>query len=389
MKRIFLSTLILLTSSLALFAQPTGNIRFTITKNPSQENQVLIKAKNFSGSTISGIIGASNITLCVLYPRTLTGLDIQISSPIAGQTFDNPLKNALGTDSIISWNGLGFTSAVSFPSNTEVTVAAVTFNGGAPGATSTIKLGALANSGPSGFDYCYIAPGGVEHSGYSTPFYSNIASDPLLINSGGPNDAPTMNTSTVGIGSVALPVKFLSFYAIKNGDNAKLNWTVESDENNKFFDVERSTDGRNFKPHAKVDAKGNGKSINTYETSDFNLSKVGSPVIYYRIKQVDKNGEITFSNIRNLNADRNGPPASLYPNPVKNTTRLVIDADGPGKASLVVRDIHGKLVKQINIQLIKGFNQHDLNVAELASGEYNVSVVGEGFAHQLKMTKIN
>jgi hypothetical protein len=261
----------------------------------------------------------------------------------------------------------------------EVEVLEVEFNGG-PLGLNDVSLVSLPGGGTTlnQVFYCTGVPSSDEAALYFTRPGVTVVNNPSYT-------GPLVSRATVT--GIALPVKFLSFYALKNGDNAKLNWTVESDENNKYFDIERSTDGRNFKPHAKVDAKGNGKSINTYETADFNLSKVGSPVIYYRIKQVDKNGEITFSNIRNLNADRNGVPASLFPNPAKNTTRLVIDADGAGKASVVVRDIHGKMVKQLNIQLIKGLNQQDLNVAELASGEYAITVLGEGFSHQLKLTK--
>lgn len=367
----------------------TGNIRFTIVKNPAQENQVLIKAKNISGTDISGIIGSSNITLCIALPSSLTGISKTISTPIAGQTFDNILRTKYGTDSIFAWNGLGNTGNVTFPVNTEVTVAAVTFDGGDPGATSLVKLMNVENGGASGFDYNYIAPGGNEHSGYSTPFYSNVVSDPLLLNCGGPNDAYAQCTSYIGVGSVSLPVKFLSFFALKNGDDAKLNWTVESDDNNRYFDIERSTDGRVYTSVAKVNAKANGKSVNTYETTDAGLSKLGANVVYYRIKQTDKSGEITYSNVKNLNNVKKSTPVQLFPNPVKTITKVVVDADAAGKGSIVIRDISGKLIRQINAQFVKGINQQDINVADLASGDYNLQVIGPGFTYQLKLSKIN
>jgi hypothetical protein len=138
-----------------------------------------------------------------------------------------------------------------------------------------------------------------------------------------------------------------------------------------------------------VPAKANGRSVNTYEAADFALSKLGSNQVYYRIKQVDRDGQITYSSIRNLNAVRRGTPVQLFPNPVKSITKLVIDADAPGKASITIRDMGGKLVQQVNTLLVRGVNQQDLNVASLASGEYTVLVVGEGFNHTLKLTKIN
>lgn len=377
---------IVFTSSFTL-AQ-TGNIRFTIEKNPAQENQVLIKAKNTSASAISGILGSSNLTLCIALPSSLSGISVSIASPIVGQTFTDVLRSKFGTDSVFAWNGLGSTGSVNFPVNTEVIIASVTFDGGAPGATSLVKLMNVTNGG-TGFDYNYIAPGGNEHSGYSTPFYSNVASDPLLLNCGGPNDAFNQCNSYLGVGAVSLPVKFLSFFALKNGNDAKLNWTVESDENNRHFEVERSVDGRVFKSFAKVDAKGNGKSVNTYELTDADISKLGVNLVYYRIKQTDKNGELTYSNVKNLNNVKKSTPVQLFPNPVKAITKVVVDVDAPGKGSIVIRDMAGKMVRQINTLFIKGINQQDLNVAELASGEYTIQVIGEGFSHQLKLTKVN
>ncbi len=264
----------------------------------------------------------------------------------------------------------------------EVEVCEVEFNGG-PLGLNDVLLFTLPGGGTISGNQLFLCTG--------TPSSDEVAlyfaRSGVTVQNNPSYNGPLSSRATIT--GVSLPVKFLSFYAIKNGDNAKLNWTVESDDNNRYFDVERSTDSRNFKPYAKVDAKANGKTINTYEIADYNLSKVGSPVIYYRIKQVDKNGEITFSNIRNLNADRNGPPASLYPNPVKNITRLVVDVDAPGKALVVIRDVNGKAVKQMNMQFAKGINQQDLHVADIASGEYMITILGEGYSHQLKMTKIN
>jgi hypothetical protein len=189
--------------------------------------------------------------------------------------------------------------------------------------------------------------------------------------------------------SVVLPVKFLSFYALKNDDNAKLNWTVEGDEENKYFEVERSTDGRVFKPIAKINAVGNGRSVNTYETVDQRLSGLGANTVFYRIKQTDINGNIVYSSIKNLNATRRSTPVQIIPNPAKTTTKLVFDADNAGKGTILVRDMQGKMVLQYTTTLVKGINQQELNVAALASGDYNVTVTGQGFTHTLKLSKIN
>ncbi len=380
---------ILISSVLFLFtcAASSQTIQGTV-KAGSQPNSVIVAVKP------SVLISASKVStfyFSLAIPATTTprptvailnNFNTAISYTLESTFNANPLvENISGTNYYV-YNFLGDGAQTAGLEKDLVAgdnhMVEISFSGG-PVGTAEVKIVNVANGGQTSNSYFNIYDRGADRTNTTAMFFGGTP-----VNNGGYDQ-----TSYTGIGNISLPVKFLSFYAIKNGDNAKLNWTVESDDNNRYFDVERSTESRNFKPYVKVDAKANGKTINTYEIADYNLSKVGSPVIYYRIKQIDKNGEITFSNIRNLNADRNGPPASLYPNPVKNITRLVVDVDAPGKALVVIRDVNGKAVKQMNMQFAKGINQQDLHVADIASGEYMITILGEGYSHQLKMTKIN
>ena len=168
-----------------------------------------------------------------------------------------------------------------------------------------------------------------------------------------------------------------------------LTWTVENEESNSYFDVQRSTDGRVFNDVIRVQALRNGRSSNTYTTPDVNISRIGSKVLYYRIKQVETSGEIVYSEVRQINLSTKNFTIGLYPNPVVSSTKLVIDAPEAGKAFVIVRDALGKTVQQINMEFVKGVNQKDLNATMLPAGEYNVSVVGASFTQTIKMTKTN
>ena len=189
--------------------------------------------------------------------------------------------------------------------------------------------------------------------------------------------------------AVVLPVKFLSFYALKSGDNARLSWTVASDNENKYFDIERSTNGRGYTAFARVNALSNGQAINTYESTDPALSKLGSKDLYYRIKQVDKSGGAVYSVIRNLNLNQNSLGISLYPNPARSISKLIVDAPAPSKAILIIRDATGKQLQVMNLQFVKGINQKDINVSSLPAGDYNVSVVSENLNQTIKLSKLN
>jgi hypothetical protein len=192
--------------------------------------------------------------------------------------------------------------------------------------------------------------------------------------------------STATITGIVLPVKFLSFYALKSGSDAKLSWTVENDAENQYFDVERSIDGRAYSAFTRVNALNNGKSVNSYELAD--NGSLSSNLVYYRIKQVDKNGNTTYSLIRNLKLDKS-TTVSLYPNPARTTTKLVFDAAAAGKASVTIRDLAGKQVQLLNIQLVKGINQQTLNVQTLPAGEYNVTIIGSNLKETVRLSRIN
>jgi hypothetical protein len=46
--------------------------------------------------------------------------------------------------------------------------------------------------------------------------------------------------------STPLPITLLNFTVTKQGDNAQLNWSTSSEENNKGFEIQRSTDQSNW-----------------------------------------------------------------------------------------------------------------------------------------------
>ncbi len=379
--------LVFILSSSNVFAQ-TGNIKFTARKNVTQNNQIIVYAKNTSGLPISGVLGANNLSVNIGFAATVSG-NPTISTTIPSLSFEAPRNTRIGLDSNYFFNGTGTSSSVSFPINTEVEIARVNFNTGSLGLSTTVKLANITNGGSNGVEYNYIAPGGNEESGYTTPFYSNIMSDPLLLNGGGPNDAFSQVYSSLGIGNVALPTKFINFFANKKDDNADLIWTVDNEENNAYFDVQRSLDGRVFTDAIRVNALRNGRTSNTYTIPDVNISRLGKKILYYRIRQVEASGELVYSEVRQLNLTTKNFTIGLYPNPVVSATKLVVDAPEAGKAFIIIRDAAGKTVQQINMEFVKGVNQKELNASMLPAGDYNVTVMGEKFNQTIKMTKAN
>ena len=255
----------------------------------------------------------------------------------------------------------------------------VAFTGG-PQGTSPVLLVSLPDGGVSQNTYFNIFNLGNDVTNQTAMFYGGTPVNSIAGYSG---------LSFTNIAGISLPTKFLSFFATKNDDVANLAWTVDNEENNAYFEVERSLDGRNFSKVYQVQALHNGRTSNSYTIPDANISRLGAKTIYYRIKQFETSGQITYSDIRQVKLTDKNFSASLYPNPVKTITKLVIDAPEAGKATVIIRDATGKTVKQISVELVKGLNQQQLDATLFAAGDYNVTIVTEKLNQTIKMTKAN
>ncbi|RYD82323.1 MAG: hypothetical protein EOP53_04025, partial [Sphingobacteriales bacterium] len=89
----------------------------------------------------------------------------------------------------------------------------------------------------------------------------------------------------------ALPVDLISFNVNKLGNaSAKLDFATAWEVNNRGFEVERSTNGVYWTNIGFVQGNGNANHIINYSFTT-SLAGINSPVVYYRLKQVDFNGQ--------------------------------------------------------------------------------------------------
>ena len=134
--------------------------------------------------------------------------------------------------------------------------------------------------------------------------------------------------------SGGLPVKLISFDAkLLSNKEVLLGWQTASETNNDFFEVERKTNPAlpgtpgtpgtiedNWDKVGMVKGAGNSNTIKTYQfidaCSSFLISHFSSPIIYYRLKQVDYDGSFSYSNIVAVKLDEalQDEPI-IFPNP--------------------------------------------------------------------------
>ena len=136
-----------------------------------------------------------------------------------------------------------------------------------------------------------------------------------------------------------LPVNLLTFSAAKNSNKVNLDWTTSQESNMDRYDVERSSDGRNFTAIGSV-ASHTGIASSHYTYVD---NSPLSSVAYYRLKMFSTSGFEKYSKIVSVLLGGNNT-MDIYPNPLNEGDILHIN--NPGKESLSLRffDMAGKMV---------------------------------------------
>ncbi len=176
-----------------------------------------------------------------------------------------------------------------------------------------------------------------------------------------------------------LPVTWLKIAAKRVLETeAAITWSTGSEINNSHFEIESSSDFKNWKTIGKVTGNGNSNMVRDYQFID---KEAIHPIIHYRIKQVDFDGNYEYSNIVNISSEiAMSTNIKVYPNPfVNDVTIEQLEYDYSNTAYLY--DNTGKLIQQFHLYS----NMENLIISDLLSpGIYHLKVNGT----TSKITKI-
>lgn len=137
---------------------------------------------------------------------------------------------------------------------------------------------------------------------------------------------------------VPLPVEFISFSGkLVGGNKVQLNWQAVTDAHHHYFEVERSNDGSIFTSLGKAG------STAPYQYLDPSAKEGNN---FYRIKQWDKDGKVTYSKIINIYIESN-LKLSVYPNPVKEKLTINLGSRQPQTYTVQIADVQGKVLYQV------------------------------------------
>jgi hypothetical protein len=185
----------------------------------------------------------------------------------------------------------------------------------------------------------------------------------------------------------SLPVKLVSFHGEKYNGTSILKWTTASELNNDHFDVQRSNDGLHYTTIGTLSgAKYSSKPV-SYQFTD---KEPADGVNYYRLKQVDGDGKETYSTVITLNFGKEGAKVGVTAWPVPADDYLTIELNNTEivNASIVIRDMVGKVVYTENILADESGYSHPIWVENLQTGVYFIEIQqGNQAVESVKFTK--
>ena len=310
---------------------------------------------------------AVNTQPALLNPGGTTAFIIPSTAFVTSTLATNPNTSDFGGGTVTNIR------ITAFPANAT----SITING--------IKYGACATCTP--WPTAGVVTPFTPGSGPTTP----ISVDPLdgivnvvlpfvAIDNAGGEDLTPGSVTLIFTGT--LNVKYTSFTANKMGNTSVLNFVIAEAVSGSIFTVERSDDGITFKSIGTILSNTN----TSFNHTDF--TPIPSTKNFYRIKELDAAGRVTYSEIRIVKFTKDSK-IDVYPVPVRTNLNVVFGDDLLNKAvSILFFNTQGQLVfsKQIN----NAKSTETFSVDNLSAGVYHLRIVSNyAVVLDKKVIKIN
>ena len=170
--------------------------------------------------------------------------------------------------------------------------------------------------------------------------------------------------------SSALPTNFVSVSAVQQGNAIAVNFTTANEQNMSSYEVEESATGTTFTKGTSI--KANNAATSSYNWLDVNVNTGNN---YYRIKGIEKNGGVKYSQVVNVRTGTKGAEFAVYPNPVKggvvNVQLMNIEK---GQYSIKIVNSIGQEVAAKTIVHNGGSATQSINIGNVALGTYNMVI---------------
>ncbi|MCA0447035.1 MAG: T9SS type A sorting domain-containing protein [Bacteroidetes bacterium] len=208
----------------------------------------------------------------------------------------------------------------------------------------------------------------------------------------------TAFTSSTSFFQATLPVELSSFTGQISNGKVVLNWSTASEENNAGWEIQKQkledrSEMLEWETIGFVAGNGTTTEAQSYSFSSLVTSRssgTGSPSspAVYRLKQLDLDGTVSFSQILTIeNKPTEFALQQNYPNPFNPVTVITYQLASKGNVELRVFDMLGREVKTLVNQVKEAGNYSvDFSAENLPSGVYFYRLNAGNFSETRKMT---
>lgn len=161
-----------------------------------------------------------------------------------------------------------------------------------------------------------------------------------------------------------LPVELATFSGKVVNEIINLSWITLSETNNEKFIIESSKDGIHFQSAGEVEGNGNSQRKKEYQ---FVFENPSAGLNYFRLKQVDYDGNYSLSNIIKVLFE-NKREITLYPTVSNGILRL---QNLPNEADLRIMNSQGKIIRN---QEFNGLTNLEIDISDLSNGIYYIEI---------------
>ena len=183
------------------------------------------------------------------------------------------------------------------------------------------------------------------------------------------------NIVTPGDGCIEncpLPIELASFTGKTMSKTNMLEWVTASEENTEWHIIERSKDGRSdWTEVGRTEAKGFSNELISYQLEDTKPMAKS----YYRLRSVDFDGYEDLSNVIYLERKiEQFDIVKVYPVPTSKLLNIDFETVEDQQVQISLTDMLGKVITTRPVGAVAGMNTANLDMSNLASGIYFVTV---------------
>ncbi len=178
----------------------------------------------------------------------------------------------------------------------------------------------------------------------------------------------------------SLPVSLRSFSAERYSQSTTVNlkWTTSTEINNAGFEIEAKKGNNDWQSVGFVATQAaNGNSTKELDYSFVDVNNERS-MTQYRLRQVDIDGKLKYSDIRSVRGLGQKGGVIVYPNPSTDGRVNIVFDEGNFIRDITVQDMSGRIVKQMNRE-----TSNSIQLEGLLPGMYSLRIIDRGTGEQV------